>query len=268
MDRDKVTVPKIISMKEKGEKISMITAYDFTGAKIVDEAGIDIILIGDSLGMVMQGKSSTLPVTIEDVIYHTRMVKNGTERALVVGDMPFMSYQVSVEQAVQNAGRLVQEGGAEAIKLEGGREFTDRIKAIVSCGIPVMGHLGLTPQSINIFGRYRVRGKEQKEAKRIIEDAKYLQEAGVFSIVLEAVPLPVAKEITENVNIPTIGIGASKFCDGQVLVFHDLLGLFEEFKPKFVKRYAHLKQDAVKAVRQYIDEVKKGIFPDEEHSYL
>lgn len=268
MNRDKVTVPKVISMKEKGEKISMITAYDFTGAKIVDEAGIDIILIGDSLGMVMQGKSSTLPVTIEDIIYHTRMVKNGTERALVVGDMPFMSYQVSVSQAVQNAGRLVQEGGAEAIKLEGGREFTDRIKAIVSCGIPVMGHLGLTPQSINIFGRYRVRGKEQKEAKRIIEDAKYLQEAGVFSIVLEAVPLPVAKEITENVNIPTIGIGASQFCDGQVLVFHDLLGLFEEFKPKFVKRYAHLKQDAVKAVRQYIDEVKKGIFPDEEHSYL
>ena len=268
MNRDKVTVPKVISMKEKSEKISMVTAYDFTGAKIVDEAGIDIILIGDSLGMVMQGKSSTLPVTIEDVIYHTRMVKNGTERALVVGDMPFMSYQVSVEQAVQNAGRLVQEGGAEAIKLEGGREFTDRIKAIVSCGIPVMGHLGLTPQSINIFGRYRVRGKEQKEAKRIIEDAKYLQEAGVFSIVLEAVPLPVAEEITENVNIPTIGIGASKFCDGQVLVFHDLLGLFEEFKPKFVKRYAHLKQDAVKAVRQYIDEVKKGIFPDEEHSYL
>jgi len=268
MNRDKVTVPKVISMKEKSEKISMVTAYDFTGAKIVDEAGIDIILIGDSLGMVMQGKSSTLPVTIEDVIYHTRMVKNGTERALVVGDMPFMSYQVSVEQAVQNAGRLVQEGGAEAIKLEGGREFTDRIKAIVSCGIPVMGHLGLTPQSINIFGRYRVRGKEQKEAKRIIEDAKYLQEAGVFSIVLEAVPLPVAEEITENVNIPTIGIGASKFCDGQVLVFHDLLGLFEEFKPKFVKRYAHLKQDAVKAVRQYIDEVKKGIFPDKEHSYL
>lgn len=268
MNRDKISVPKVISMKEKSEKISMVTAYDFTGAKIVDEAGIDIILIGDSLGMVMQGKSSTLPVTIEDVIYHTRMVKNGTERALVVGDMPFMSYQVSVEQAVQNAGKLVQEGGAEAIKLEGGREFTDRIKAIVSCGIPVMGHLGLTPQSINIFGRYRVRGKEQKEAKRIIEDAKYLQEAGVFSIVLEAVPLPVAKEITENVNIPTIGIGASKFCDGQVLVFHDLLGLFEEFKPKFVKRYAHLKQDAVKAVRQYIDEVKKGIFPDEEHSYL
>ncbi|MEA1994546.1 MAG: 3-methyl-2-oxobutanoate hydroxymethyltransferase [Campylobacterota bacterium] len=268
MNRDKISVPKVISMKEKSEKISMVTAYDFTGAKIVDEAGIDIILIGDSLGMVMQGKSSTLPVTIEDVIYHTRMVKNGTERALVIGDMPFMSYQVSVEQAVQNAGKLVQEGGAEAIKLEGGREFTDRIKAIVSCGIPVMGHLGLTPQSINIFGRYRVRGKEQKEAKRIIEDAKYLQEAGVFSIVLEAVPLPVAKEITENVNIPTIGIGASKFCDGQVLVFHDLLGLFEEFKPKFVKRYAHLKQDAVKAVRQYIDEVKKGIFPDEEHSYL
>ncbi|MCD6132951.1 MAG: 3-methyl-2-oxobutanoate hydroxymethyltransferase [Deltaproteobacteria bacterium] len=268
MSGDKVTIPKVISMKEKGEKISMITAYDFTGAKIVDEAGIDIILVGDSLGMVMQGRSSTLPVTIDDVIYHTRMVKNGTKRALVVGDMPFMSYQVSVEEAVKNAGRLIQEGGAEAVKLEGGREFVDRIKAIVSCGIPVMGHLGLTPQSINIFGGYRVRGRKQEEAKRIIEDAKYLQEAGVFSIVLEAMPLSVAKEITESVSIPTIGIGASKLCDGQVLVFHDLLGLFEEFKPKFVKRYAHLKQDAVRAVRQYIDEVKKGIFPDEEHSYL
>ncbi len=261
-----MNVPKIVSMKFK-EKISMITAYDYTSARIADEAGVDIILVGDSLGMVMQGKTSTIPVTLDEMIYHAQMVKQGVKNALIVVDMPFMSYQADYVEAVHNAGKIVKETGCDAVKLEGGREFAVTINAIVSAGIPVMGHLGLTPQSINIFGSYKARGKEEKEAKKILEDAKYIQEAGVFSIVLESVPKNLAKDITKSISIPTIGIGAGLHTDGQVLVFHDMLGLFDDFKPKFVKRYAHLKKEAIEAIKTYTKEVKEEQFPTDEHSY-
>ncbi len=261
-----MNVPKIVAMKSK-EKISMITAYDYTSARIADEAGVDIILVGDSLGMVMQGKNSTIPVTIDDMIYHTKMVKQGVKNALIVVDMPFMSYQADYVEAVKNAGRIVKETGCDAVKLEGGREFAVTINAIISAGIPVMGHLGLTPQSINIFGSYKARGKDKQEAKKILEDAKYITEAGVFSIVLESVSKNLAKDITKAVSVPTIGIGAGVNTDGQVLVFHDMLGLFDDFKPKFVKRYAHLKKEAIEAVKLYTKEVKEGAFPTDEHSY-
>ncbi len=261
-----MNVPKIVSMKSK-EKISMITAYDYTSARIADEAGVDIILVGDSLGMVMQGQDSTIPVTIDEMIYHSKMVRRGVKNALIVVDMPFMSYQADYVEAVKNAGRIIKETGCDAVKLEGGREFAVTINAIVSAGIPVMGHLGLTPQSINIFGSYKARGKSEEEAKKILEDAKYIQEAGVFSIVLESVPKQLAKEVTESISIPTIGIGAGVHTDGQVLVFHDMLGIFDDFKPKFVKRYAHLKKDALEAISQYTKEVKEAQFPTDEHSY-
>ena len=261
-----MNVPKIVSMKSK-EKITMVTAYDYTSARIADEAGVDIILVGDSLGMVMQGLDSTIPVTLDEMIYHTKMVKRGVKNALVVADMPFMSYQADYVEAVKSAGRIMKETGCNAVKLEGGREFAVTISSIVAAGIPVMGHLGLTPQSINIFGAYGARGKSEQEAKKMKEDAKYIQEAGVFSIVLEAVPVNLAKEITESLRVPTIGIGAGAETDGQVLVFHDLLGLFDDFKPKFVKRYAHLKKDAIGAMENYIKEVKDKKFPDKEHCY-
>ena len=261
-----ITVPKIKAMKGK-EKISMVTAYDYTSARIADEAGIDIILVGDSLAMVMQGKSSTIPVTVDEVIYHAKMVRQGVKNALIVVDMPFMSYQADYVEAVRNAGRILKETGCDAVKLEGGREFVPTINNIVAAGIPVMGHLGLTPQSINIFGSYKARGKEPEEARKIKEDARFLQEAGVFALVLESVPKQLAKEITESISIPTIGIGAGKYTDGQVLVYHDMLGLFDDFKPKFVKRYANLKKDAVEGIKNYISEVKEGKFPTDEHSY-
>jgi len=264
--RMSMNVPKIVSMKSK-EKIAMVTAYDYTSARIADEAGVDIILVGDSLGMVMQGLDSTIPVTLDEMIYHTKMVKRGVKNALVVADMPFMSYQADYVEAVKNAGRIMKETGCNAVKLEGGREFAVTISNIVAAGIPVMGHLGLTPQSINIFGAYSARGKSEQESKKMKEDAKYIQEAGVFSIVLEAVPVNLAKEITESLRVPTIGIGAGAETDGQVLVFHDLLGLFDDFKPKFVKRYAHLKKDAIGAMENYIKEVKDKKFPDKEHCY-
>ncbi len=261
-----MNVPKIVAMKGV-EKIVMITAYDYTSARIADEAGVDIILVGDSLGMVMQGNSSTIPVTLDEMIYHAKMVRRGVKNALVVVDMPFMSYQADYVKAVENAGRILKETGCDAVKLEGGREFAVTINTIVTAGIPVMGHLGLTPQSINIFGSYKARGKSEEEAKKIKEDAKFLQEAGVFSIVLESVPKTLAKEITESVGVPTIGIGAGMYTDGQVLVFHDMLGLFDDFKPKFVKRYAHLKKDAIEAIQRYSKEVRNGEFPTDEHSY-
>jgi len=261
-----MNVPQIVAMKQK-EKISMLTAYDYTSARIADEAGVDIILVGDSLGMVMQGKTSTIPVTVDEMIYHAKMVKQGTKNALIVVDMPFMSYQADYVEAVKNAGKIIKETGCDAVKLEGGREFAVTINAIVSAGIPVMGHLGLTPQSINIFGSYKARGKNEKEAKKIVEDAKYIEEAGVFSIVLESVPKNLAKKVTQSVSVPTIGIGAGVHTDGQVLVFHDMLGLFDDFKPKFVKRYAHLKKEAVEAVKTYTKEVKEESFPTDEHSY-
>jgi 3-methyl-2-oxobutanoate hydroxymethyltransferase len=262
----KMTVPKFVGMKSK-EKITMITAYDYTQAKIADEAGVDSILVGDSLSMVMQGNNSTIPVSLEEMIYHGKIVKKGVNNALLVVDMPFMSYQASVEQALLSAGRLMKETLCDAVKLEGGQEFAQTVNKLVTSGIPVVGHLGLTPQSINIFGSYAVRAKTKEQAEKLIQDALILEQSGAFAIVLEAIPLGLASEITQKLKIPTIGIGAGMHCDGQVLVFHDMLGLFDDFKPKFVKRYAHLKQDAINGIKDYIKEVKNGEFPTLEYSY-
>ena len=263
----RITILKLREMKESGEKIAMLTAYDYPFANIVDEAGIEIILVGDSLGMVVLGYDSTIPVTLEDTIRHTQAVARGTKNAMVVADMPFLTYQVNPAQALLNAGRLIQEGGAQAVKLEGGREVAQTVHTMVSAGIPVMGHLGLTPQSVHQLGGYKVQGRTDEAAKKLKEDALILQDAGAFSIVLEAVPLELAKEVTESLQVPTIGIGAGPHCDGQVLVLHDLLGVFQKFTPKFVKRYAEIGEMAKKAVQEYRDEVKKGEFPAEEHSY-
>ncbi len=263
----KVTINDFFKKKAEGKKITMLTAYDYPFARIVDEAGVDAILVGDSVAMVVQGVENTLPVTMDEMIYHTRMVSRAAQQAMVIGDMPFMSYQVSVEEAVRNAGRFIKEGGAQAIKIEGGSEVAEKVAAMVRSDIPVMAHIGLTPQSIHRMGGYRVQGRTEDAKRQLLEDARVLQEAGAFSIVLEAIPLNLAKEITESLEIPTIGIGAGPHCDGQVLVIHDLLGLFERFVPKFVKRYANLKQDALKAIREYIEEVQKGIFPSEEQSF-
>ena len=264
---NRITTAVIRDMKRKGEKISMLTAYDYPTAQIVDEAGVDIILIGDSLGMVVLGYESTLPVTMEEMIHHTKAVSRAVKHAMVVGDMPFMSYQVSVEDALYNAGRFLQEAGAQGVKLEGGRDVAEITRRITSAGIPVMAHLGLTPQSVHQFGGYKVQGKEESAAKRIMEDAKILEEAGAFSIVLECVPSTLAKEVTQSLTIPTIGIGAGVDCDGQVLVLHDMLGMFEKFIPKFVKTYANLNVQMKEAITQYIDEVRKGIFPEKKHSF-
>lgn len=267
MAPDKVTVPEIKRMKEKGEKITALTAYDYSFARILDAAGIDILLVGDSLGSVIQGQESTLPVTLDDVIYHTRAVVRGRKRALVVADMPFLSFQISVEEAKRNAGRLLQQGGAEAVKLEGGVEMLETVEAIVEIGIPVMGHVGLTPQSLHRFGGYKVQGKDRDQREKIIQDALAVEEGGAFSIVLEGIPMDLAQEITRRLSIPTIGIGAGLHCDGQVLVVHDMLGLFDMYAPKFVKQYADLKGVMAEAVKNFITEVKEGRFPDEEHSF-
>ncbi|MEN2985186.1 MAG: 3-methyl-2-oxobutanoate hydroxymethyltransferase [Thermodesulfovibrionaceae bacterium] len=261
------TVVDLFNKKKQRQKITMLTAYDYPFAHLVDEAGIDMILVGDSLSMVIQGKETTLPVTMDEMIYHTKIVVNATKRAMVVADMPFMSYQISVEEAVRNAGRFVKEAGAHAVKLEGGREILPQIKAITESEIPVVGHLGLTPQAILRMGGYRLQGKLPEQAKRIREDALNLQEAGAVAIVLEVIPSELAKEITESLQIPTIGIGAGPHCDGQVLVIHDLLGLFEKFTPKFVKRYINLREGILNAIKQYKEEVEKGIFPGPEHSF-
>ncbi len=263
----KVTTKTLIEMKRNGEKIAMLTAYDFIIAKLLDEAGIDVILVGDSLGNVFQGHKTTLPVTLEDMIYHTKAVCRGVKRAMVVVDMPFLTYQISVEEAVKNCGRVLKETCAEAVKLEGGSEIIDVVRKLTSIGIPVMGHLGLTPQSIHKFGGYDVRGVDEKEAEKILNDAKTLEEAGAFAIVLEKIPSELAKKVTESVSIPTIGIGAGPHCDGQVLVVYDMLGLFEEFKPKFVRRYAELSKIIKTAFENYIHDVKSGKFPDESESY-
>ena len=244
-----------------------MTAYDYSFAKLLDTTTIDILLVGDSLGMVSQGHENTLSVTIEDVIYHTRSVKRGAHRALVVADMPFMSYQVSIEQAVTNAGHLIQQGGAAAIKLEGGARVAKQVQAIVQAGIPVMGHVGLTPQSVHQFGGYKVQGKTFLDSKQIKQDAKDLQKAGAFSLVLEGMPEELATEITHDLEIPTIGIGAGSKCDGQILVIHDLLGLNTDFSPKFVKRYAQLSDVIQNAVTEFIDEVHSEVFPGPEHTY-
>ncbi len=263
----KVTVKTLFEMKKRGEKIAMLTAYDFLIAKLLDESGIDIILIGDSLGNVFQGHETTLPVTVDDMIYHTKAVCRGVKRAMVVVDMPFLSYQVSLEEAVRNCGRVLKETCASGVKLEGGGEIIDVVRKLTSVGIPVMGHLGLTPQSIHKFGGYDVRGVEEKEAEKILNDAKALESAGAFAIVLEKIPSELAKKVTNSVSIPTIGIGAGPFCDGQVLVVYDMLGLFEEFKPKFVRRYAELAQIIREAFKNYISDVKTGKFPSENESY-
>lgn len=259
---EKITVPKIKEKKGK-EKITVLTAYDFCFAQILDEAGIDIILVGDSVGTTILGYSNTIPVSINEMIHHTKAVARAAKRALVVIDMPFMSYQESIERAKRNAGRMIKESGAEAVKIEGGERMKEVIKAIVDIDIPVMGHIGLTPQSYHTFGGYKV----QREEERLIKDAKAIEEAGAFSIVLECIPRQIAKKITEEVSIPTIGIGAGPDCDGQVLVIHDLLGLLGNFRPKFVKQYAKLREVVKKAVSEYIEEVKRGVFPDDSHSF-
>lgn len=258
-----------VTFKEsKGhEKLSMLTAYDFGTAKLVDEAGINGILVGDSLGMVMLGYEDTLEVTMEDMIHHSKAVSRGAKNALIVTDMPFMSYQASVYDAVVNAGRLIKEGKAQAVKLEGGLEIVDKVEAIVKASIPVMGHIGLTPQSINQIGGFKVQGKSEESGRILIESAKALEKAGAFAIVLECVPSKLSKLITESINIPTIGIGAGNDCDGQILVYQDMLGMFSGFKPKFVKRYSELGEEMKKSFIKYDKEVKDKVFPGEEHGF-
>jgi 3-methyl-2-oxobutanoate hydroxymethyltransferase len=263
----KVTVHALAKMQSEHRKISMLTAYDASFARLVDQAGIDIILVGDSLGMVVQGGGNTLPVTMDEMIYHCRSVARGTERAQVVGDMPFMSYQASLEDGIRNAGRLVKEGGAEAVKLEGGADYAELAARLFKIGIPVMGHIGLTPQSLHAMGGFKVQGRSEKQAKTLLDDARALAEAGCYALVLEGIPRELATEITAAVAIPTIGIGAGVHCDGQVLVIYDLLGMNEEFRPKFVKRYDNLAVRIRTAVEQYITEVRNEQFPDEEHSF-
>jgi 3-methyl-2-oxobutanoate hydroxymethyltransferase len=261
-----MTIPEFTQHKKQGKKLTVVTAYDALFARIVEQAGLDVILVGDSLGMVVQGKSNTLSVTMEDMLYHTRLVAQAAKRAMVIGDMPFMSYQASVEDAVRNAGRFLQAGAA-AVKLEGGISVIDRVEAMTRFGIPVMGHVGMTPQSVNQSGGYSVKGKAQDEAEAIVSDAKALEAAGAFAVVLECMPTELAKRITQDLSIPTIGIGAGQGCDGQVLVLYDLLGLFDDFVPKFVKPYAHLKADALQALRRYKEEVECGKFPTDNESY-
>ncbi len=261
-----MTVPEFQRHKH-GKKLVVVTAYDALFTRIVEQAGIHAILVGDSLGVVVQGKQDTLSVTMQDMVYHTRLVARGRQRALVIADMPFMSYQVSGERAIRNAGRLIRAGAA-AVKLEGGGEMVNRVRAVTAAGIPVMGHLGMTPQFVHQFGGYTVQGKEQAQAETIRADAKALEQAGAFSLVLEAVPAAVAESVTQAVSIPTIGIGAGPHCDGQVLVLYDLLGLFDEFVPKFVKPYAHLKTDALQALRRFKEEVESRKFPTDTESYL
>lgn len=265
--RQRITVRSLRRMKQNGEKITMLTAYDAPFAQLLDQTGVEMLLVGDSLGMVLQGESNTLSVTMDQMVYHTRCVSRAAKRAMVVGDMPFMSYQVSPEQALINAGRLVQEGGAHAVKLEGGSDVVDAIHKITRAGIPVVGHLGLTPQSVHAFGGFVIQGRDSKRANEIQRDALALQEAGACCLVLEGIPATLAKAITQQLSIPTIGIGAGDGCDGQVLVTHDMLGMTSGFVPSFVKQYAQLHTVMQQAVQQYIAEVKQSIFPDDEHSY-
>ena len=263
---NKVTILDFARWKEKGERIVMITAYDALFARIFDDAGVDTILVGDSLGQVVLGLPSTLGVTMEDMVRHTGAAARGTKRAFLIADMPFLSFQTGPEEAIRNAGRLLQ-AGAEAVKLEGGRSVENTIRAITRCDIPVVGHVGLTPQSVHRMGGYRVQGREEVQRQRLRDDARAVQEAGAFSVVLEGIPAELAGEITEELAIPTIGIGAGPRCDGQVLVMQDLLGLFDEFRPKFVKRFGELKKPVRDAVRAYADEVRRGKFPGKEHSF-
>ncbi len=254
-------------MKSDHKKITALTAYDYPFAKILDEAGIDIILVGDSLGNVVLGYENTLPVTMDEMIHHTRAVGRGVKKALLVGDMPFGSYQESLSECLRNATRFIKEAGVKAVKLEGGRIISEKIKALVDAGIPVMGHVGLTPQSVHRFGGYKIQGRGQKAAKEILEDAEFVEKAGAFSIVLEGIPYTLGKQITGRLSIPTIGIGAGPYCDGQVLVLHDLLGLSGDFKPKFVRSYANVGEDVLKAVKKYKKDIQQGKFPSMKESF-
>jgi 3-methyl-2-oxobutanoate hydroxymethyltransferase len=266
-ERRKVTISDLQAKKEQGQRITMVTAYDYPNGVLVDKAGIDIILVGDSLAMVVLGYENTVPVTMDEMILHCQAVARGAKHPLLVGDMPFMSYEVSIQEAVRNAGRFLKEGKMDVVKLEGGRDRAEVTQAIVKAGIPVMGHIGLTPQTISKLGGFKTQGKSVESAVKLVQDALALQEAGCFSIVLEAIPDRLATLITQKVKIPTIGIGAGAGTDGQVLVLHDMLGLFDRFTPKFVKKYANLSETGVKALQQYVDEVEKGVFPGPEHVF-
>ena len=263
----RITINDIIQKKQDGKKISMITAYDFPFARIADEAGMDMILVGDSLAMVVQGLENTLPVTMDEMVYHTRMVSRGAQNAMVLGDMPYLSYQVSVEEAVRNAGRFIKEGAAGGVKIEGGAEMAEQIRAMTRAEIPVMAHIGLTPQALHRMGGFKVQGKSEEARRLLIEEAKAVEEAGAFSVLIEGVPMDLAKTITEAVSIPTIGIGAGPHCDGQVLVLHDVIGLFDRFTPKFVKKYANLGKDALEALKTFREEIESGTFPSEDQSF-
>lgn len=264
---DKITVPEIIAMKKRGDKIACLTAYDHIMARLLNDAEIDLILVGDSVGMVISGYESTIPVTIDEIIYHTRAAARGNSRALLVADMPFMSYQVSIDETIKNAGRCLKEGHAEAVKLEGGSWMVETITRLVNIGIPVMGHLGLTPQSIHSFGGYQVRAKQKNEADKLLQDAKKLEKAGVFAIVLEKVPAQLAGKVSEILAVPIIGIGAGSDCDGQILVSQDMLGIFEEFQPKFIRRYAQLAATMRESFISYVKDVKENRFPSDAESY-
>jgi 3-methyl-2-oxobutanoate hydroxymethyltransferase len=267
MEIDKITVRSFAKMKEKGEKIAVLTAYDFFTARILDQIGMDAILVGDSVNMVFYGSPTTLSINMDQMIYHTKAVSSAVKRALVIADMPFLSYQTNTSDAILNAGRFLKEGGAHAVKIEGGSEMAETVKKIIEVGIPVMGHIGLTPQSIHKLGGYAVRGKTEEDRKYLMESAKILEEVGCFSLLLESVPSKLAETISKSLKIPTIGIGAGAGCDGQVLVINDILGLFEDFKPKFVRRYAELGKEIRKACLNYLNDVKSGRFPSEEESY-
>ncbi|ORJ61601.1 3-methyl-2-oxobutanoate hydroxymethyltransferase [Geothermobacter hydrogeniphilus] len=267
MSRKQTTILDLQRMKREGEKITVLTAYDYPFARLMDAEGVDVILVGDSVGSVVAGYDTTLPVTMDEMVYHTRAVARGSEKALVVADMPFLSYQVDLAEARRNAGRLIKEGGAQAVKLEGGTNMAETIHALVDIDIPVVGHIGLTPQSIHRMGGYRVQGKQAEQAEKLLADARAVEQAGACAMVLEAIPASLAKEITAAVEIPTIGIGAGIDCDGQVLVIHDILGLCEKYSPKFVKRYADAATLIRGGIRDYIDEVKSGAFPGPEHSF-
>ncbi|MCJ7746946.1 MAG: 3-methyl-2-oxobutanoate hydroxymethyltransferase [Desulfobacterales bacterium] len=267
MDRKKITPMDIQAMKNGGKKISMLTAYDYPMAMLEDRAGIEIILVGDSLGMTVLGYENTIPVTMDEMIHHTKAVTRGAKYPLIIGDMPFMSYNTSEKDAIFNAGRFMKEGGADAVKLEGGASVKDIVRAIVRAGISVMGHIGLTPQTISMLGGFKVQGKDAQAAQKIIDDALLLEDVGAFSVLLEAIPAPIAKRITERLKVPTIGIGAGVHCDGQVLVVHDMLGLFDRFTPKFAKRYVNLSELMLNAFVSYREEVLKGEFPTDQHSF-
>ncbi|MBU5427346.1 3-methyl-2-oxobutanoate hydroxymethyltransferase [Tissierella pigra] len=263
----KNTVRSFWEMKKNNEKITMLTAYDYSTAKLLDEAGINSLLVGDSLGMVVLGYENTLQVTVDDIIHHCKAVSRGSQNSLIVGDMPFLSYHISIEDTIRNAGRIIQEGNAHCVKLEGGKDVIDKVEALIKAQIPVMGHIGLTPQSVNMFGGFTVQGKNEEDAQKIIDDALLLEKVGVFSIVLEGIPAKLAEIITNKLTIPTIGIGAGNKCDGQVLVINDMLGIYSDFTPKFVKKYANIKDEINKGLSNYIEEVKNGSFPRPEHSF-